>query len=162
MTIPGVSPRLHNSGFEFIDYACRERDGSLKPGPVKEYCLECQFEFRCRGCLFAPTWREGETDQDLAEMRRQAGRHKAAAARAEGLNSAGQPLTPSCWNCESLRQRDGGYVCKWEPEEKPFCRATAARSRTVEKTGCDLFGMRLEMEIPPLDGEESRALGGGE
>lgn len=153
-----IQPRVSfGMRFKLIEFACREGNGSLKPGGVKAYCSECQFKFKRDGCLFAPS-RRVEVDEKLSESRRQAGRRKAAAARAEGVNSAGEPLTESCWNCEVLRQVEGGYVCKMEPDGKPVSRATANRTRTVAKTGCGLFGMRYEVDIPFLEDEIASSL----
>ena len=140
-----------------IVYACREANGSLKPvmslGERREkYCWHCTAP----RCLFAPVdERPGEKNQAKVE----AGRSKAVARRAKGLNSSGEPLAESCWNCVSLREVVGeGYVCGWELDEKPFSRWTAEKTRRVEKTGCTRFEIRLVMEIPFVD---DGALGGG-
>ena len=139
-----------------IVYACREANGSLKPVMSlgerrKKYCRHCTAP----RCLFAPIdERSGEKNQAKVE----AGRSKAAARRAKGLNSSGKPLTESCWNCVSVREvLDEGYVCRWESGAKPASRWTMEKSRRVEKTGCERFEMRLVMEIPFVDD----ALGGG-
>ena len=43
-----------------IDYACRQTNGKIKPthyGSREQlYCKSCQFGYKERGCLFAPTY----------------------------------------------------------------------------------------------------------
>ena len=140
--------------WEEIDYACRFQNGSLKPGGVRQFCDECQFRFQEPGCLFTPSYRP--IDEERSEANRTAASQKGARSRAKGLNSKGDRLMPSCWNCVHLRRTiddDSKYVCRWRPQEKPVCHWTVSRSRTVEKTGCESFEIRLVMEIPYLEGE---------
>lgn len=126
-----------------IEYACRDATGSLLPVPPgttrrKLYCGQCRAE----KCLFSgavPLGREAQPRWI------QAG---AARKRARGLNTAGQPLKRTCWNCIQLRIKLGGYVCGFEPEADPVSRGKLLQQYA---DGCQSFEWRRVMEIPFLE-----------
>ena len=126
-----------------IEYACRDANGSLLPVPPgttrrRLYCGQCRAE----KCLFS-----GAVPAAREEHQR---RIQAAAARkrARGLNTAGQPLKRTCWNCSQLRIKLGGYVCRFEPEASPLARGQLTRRYA---DGCQSFDWRRVMEIPTLE-----------
>lgn len=143
-----------------IEYACRESNGSLKPVPVgttrkKLYCGQC----RASKCLFAPGNYDYIIDNgQITTIQPQIITQSQAAiaqARMKGLALNGRPLIPSCWNCQEIRCKLSGYVCRYEPEADPVGKDTMIRVRKVSATGCNRFRLRREMVIPPLDGDEN-------
>jgi hypothetical protein len=143
------NPAYFRGCWNRIEYACREPNASLKPVPsgfTREilYCGHCRAE----KCLFT------NDEHDHPSPRPDGRKTAPARARARGLAGNGRPLIPNCWNCEELRCKLGGYVCRYEPEEKPVSPSTMM-ARKVAEMGCNRFGLRRVMEIPPLDGERS-------
>lgn len=160
--------RKHRHGGRFrcsfvrIEYACREPDGSMKLVPLDStrqltYCPHCIAK-RCliSDCVVTPWQRDkalGEAltrrrERDLVKERDAA---RVAELRSRGLGSRGQALVESCWNCTSLRQLGGGYVCFWRPGDCARSQSTMSHRRRVAATGCQWFEMRLVMEVPLLE-----------
>lgn len=145
-----------------VEYACREANGSMRalgPGESRKerYCPDCTAS----QCLFTPSSFGGEEEQGKAKVKDEVkmGGNTGRRNRARGLNSRGEPLLESCWNCVHLRQVWGdswGYVCRWEPGEKPMSRWTMEQSpsRRVENRECERFWLRLVVEIPWAEWEE--------
>jgi hypothetical protein len=139
-----------------IDYACREDNGSLKPVPPgttrkQLYCGQC----RATKCFFT-----GKKVQTAQERKRQEAEKRAkwlekyardkARKRARGLDTASRPLKQNCWNCCEIRIKLGGFVCRFEPEAEP---ASMGNMIHRKADGCQGFGWRREVAIPPLDGD---------
>jgi len=154
MVIAKVATRSIGVGWMPVEYACREADGSLRPVPLgrsraEMYCPHCVAP----RCLFAPGYSCDEPEEPMPEDGK-----KDPIKVAAGLSPTGEPLRESCWNCAHLRMNgDGKYVCRYDPFDAARGRWTMENSRP--KKSCNLFEMRLVMEIPPL---EDCTLGGGE
>lgn len=146
-----------------IEYACREADGSLKPVPPgttrrELYCRQC----KAVKCLFGKTAREraitmaelARQEAEEQEKQRQKYEQDKIRKRARGLNTSSRPLQQTCWNCCNLRIKLAGYVCRHEPEAEPEAEP-ATRGKMIHRYahGCQNFGWRREVEIPPLESE---------
>lgn len=139
--------------WEQHEYACREPNGSLKPVPpgftrLQLYCSHCKAE----KCLFDNGQHSQPDDAPPLPIFEDGRKIAQARARAQGLAANGKPLIANCWNCQELRCKFGGYVCRFEPEANPVTTSTMMH-RKMADMGCNQFGLRREMEIPPLDGD---------
>lgn len=139
-------------------YGCLEANASLKPVPPGEtreslgYCRQCQ----AKACLF-PQGRPYR--RELPRGKRHGNYRSAAELRAEGLTVAGKALIPSCWNCANLRRNGRGFLCRFRPADPPYGRATMMYNRRVADTGCEVFELRREMDIPALEGNDAQHQG---
>lgn len=139
-----------------IDYACREANGSLKPVPPgttrkKLYCGQC----RAQKCLLtgktveAAQARKRREAEENAQKQRKYQQDKIR-KRARGLGTGSRPLKQNCWNCNAIRIKLGGFVCRYEPEAEPASRGKLTHRKADE---CQGFDWRLIVEIPPLNGD---------
>lgn len=137
------------------DYACTEKNGSIKLGDrCKLYCPNCDAP----ECVFGgPTLKQkqAKVGRGMTDAHREAMgvsiKKRFARMRALGLNSQGKPLSECCWNCTNLR-RDGNhvYVCRYAPADARRIGRRSMISRTPEKLGCNQFNLRL-VGIPMLE-----------
>lgn len=152
-------PKYFRVRFTPQGYGCVGQGGRLLvvlPGETRRslgYCGACPFEWGEAGCVFHPGDGRGNGHGKIMEMPREELDREAARKRARGQSTGGQPLIESCWNCQELRVKLAGYVCRFEPEASPMPKGVVSRHRKVADTGCQAFVMRLVLEIPPLDGE---------
>lgn len=161
-----------------INYGCREPNGSLRyvpPGATRRdvgYCSVCEAE----ACLFPHPYTEGgsvgrvdsraviETCHPYGKGRERTPEQKKehcanvlSTFRAKGLNSRGDPLARSCWNCRAICQVDENeYTCLMFPEQDgTFTQGQAAGVGKVRRAkDCDLFWLRREVGIGPFPLEE--------
>lgn len=155
-------PNRFRTLWEPIEYACRiTATGSLRPvppGTTRErlYCGQC----KAAKCLFTGVRPASAEERASREAEEQKKRHERylrakerylrakAERRAKGLSTNCLPLRRTCWNCTELRAKLGGYVCRFEPEAEPEHMPVMIHRHA---DGCEAFGLRRVLEIPPLD-----------
>lgn len=140
------------------EYPCRDKNGSLLPVPIGKtrtevYCRgrNCPYYqdgCRIKGCLFVPTTLEEHYQQRRKkryEGQPEATRRRLAKLRSQGLNSNGEALAHTCWNCSHVRQVGTKYVCKHAMGQ------TFSAGQMQQRSACKNYQLRDYLDILPVE-----------